>query len=637
MSVQLQEATAALRKYFGYESFRPGQQEVVEALLEGRDALALMPTGAGKSLCFQIPALLLKGVTLVISPLVSLMQDQVTALINAGVPAAYVIGSMFPFEQQEVLSRAQQGEIKLLYVAPERLENPEFLEAVARIDIALVAVDEAHCMSQWGHDFRPSYLRIRSFIEDMPTRPSVAAFTATATEAVRNDIVKHLDLHAPLRVVTSFDRPNLHFAVEQVPKKDKTERVFKFIAAHPKESGIVYCATRNSVDELWQDLCDEGVRATRYHAGLSPAERNRNQRDFINEDAPIIVATNAFGMGIDKSNVRWVLHYNMTGTLEAYYQEAGRAGRDGEPAECLLLWCNGDIHTQEFFINNDSCEETSGEKLDAAMLESVRTRKRHLLTQMANYCHITTCLRAHILDYFGESYGTAGLEVSHAGGANCGNCSNCTGDTELVEVTDDARSVMRCVQEMRGRFGRVMCVRVLRGSKESSVLDARLNNLKCYGILKRPERYVRNLIDLLLVEGYLTLTTGDYPLLVLGPRAREASSENPDFHFYMRMDVHKTTRKSKSKTSAKTKLAVADLSDADKGLFESLRALRKTIADETNVPPYIVFSDATLRSMCAIKPKTREEFLQVSGVGELKLLRYGERFMAEIQSWAAAQ
>ena len=619
------QALSALQEHFGYEAFRPGQQGVVEAILERRDALAVMPTGAGKSVCYQVPGIVLGGLALVVSPLVSLMGDQVRALLDAGVRGAYLNSTLTPGQQATVLRRALAGAYQIMYVAPERLADPRFLEFAREAGIPLVAVDEAHCVSQWGQDFRPSYLTIGDFIAQLPQRPVVAAFTATATERVRRDIVRLLDLRSPYEVVTGFDRPNLYFGVERMEPKRKLAWIGNYAPAHPADSGIVYCSTRKDTDKVHAALVSAGVRAARYHAGMSAADRAESQRAFIADDAPVMVATNAFGMGIDKSNVRYVIHHNMPGSIEAYYQEAGRAGRDGEPSTCMLLWSDSDVSTCRFFIEQESGnEELSPEEADA-----VRSSRRRLLEAMVGYCHTTGCLRRYILNYFGEDAGAADARPA---GAGCANCSNCAGEFESMDVTDTARAVMRCVQELHGRFGKGMVVDVLRGSKAAKVLDLRLDEAASYGAVDASAVQVKEVIELLAAGGYLVITEGTYPVVGLGPRAREVAEEG--FSLSMKRVLRKPERtRSAAGGSHVFGSSGAPANDADLELFERLRVLRKRLADEAGKPPYIVFSDAALRDMCAKRPATNEEFLEVSGVGATKLARYGEAFLSEIAAF----
>ncbi len=615
-------ATEILREQFGYEAFRPGQQKLIDAILGGQDAVGIMPTGAGKSLCYQIPALVLPGITLVISPLVSLMHDQVRALVENGIPAAYLNSQLSPAQQEEVLRRALTGAYKLFYIAPERLDDPRFQMFAAQVPLSLVAVDEAHCVSQWGQDFRPSYLGIAAFIDQLPYRPPVTAFTATATPRVADDIERLLALRQPLRVVTGFDRPNLRFEVHQLTEKRKLARTAARALANPNDSGIVYCSTRKDVERVQEALVEAGVRATRYHAGLANREREANQRAFVNDDALVMVATNAFGMGIDKSNVRYVIHHNMPGSLEAYYQEAGRAGRDGEPADCLLFWNDADIATCRFFIEQDS----ENEALTAEEAEIVRASQRRRLAAMAGYCMTTECLRATILRYFGEAIAES----------SCSNCSNCSGSIDAVDVTLTARSIMRCVHELRGRYGKSLVADVLRGSTSEKVRQFGLERAKTYGILNESSPTIKEIIELLVVGEYLEISEGRYPIVGLGPRAREAATDK--FRLYMKRarKESKPPKERAAKRSASSAPATLE-TDAQRELFECLRRLRKRLADEEGVPPYVVFSDAALRGMCMALPQTDEEFLAVNGVGNVKLQRYGSIFIQEIARFADMQ
>lgn len=594
-----------LRRYFGYTAFRNGQETIVDALLAGRDALCVMPTGAGKSICYQIPALLLPGVTLVISPLISLMQDQVESLTQAGVRAAYLNSTLTPAQYARALRNMAEGAYKIVYVAPERLSTEGFRSVCEKLPISLVAVDEAHCVSQWGQDFRPDYLRIAAFVESLGSRPVVGAFTATATKAVRADMASLLALQDPVCVTTGFDRPNLYFGV-QTPHS-KPLALLELLEARRDRCGIVYCATRKAVEEVEALLRDKGFSATRYHAGLSEAERRRNQEDFVFDRKSVMVATNAFGMGIDKSNVSFVIHYNMPKNIESYYQEAGRAGRDGSPADCILLYSPQDVRTNRFLIENSE----PNPELDAETQEAVQKREYERLRQMTFYCTTTDCLRAFILRYFGEQ--TAEY---------CGNCSSCAAGSAVVDASVPAQQVLSCVARTGQRFGRNMISDILRGSESEKILRAGLEKQSTYGLMRdRKDWEVRRLLDALLVQGVLVQTEGQYPSLRLAPAARGILLGERKFE--MRVPV----------APEKPKAAQAGEPEPDMELFGLLKKLRGKLAATAGVPAYVVFTDAALRDMCARKPQTEQEFLKVSGVGERKAARYGQVFLEEIRRY----
>ncbi len=598
-----------LKRYFGYDAFRPGQGEVVRALLEGRDALCVMPTGAGKSLCYQVPALLLSGVTLVVSPLISLMKDQVAALNQVGVRAAYLNSSLTPRQFALALENARQGLYRVIYVAPERLETPAFQDLCREIAVPLVAVDEAHCVSQWGQDFRPSYLRIRDFVESLPARPALGAFTATATPEVRDDIRDLLGLQDPFCVATGFDRPNLRFAVENVPQREKTNALLRLLREQKGRSGIVYCLARRTVEEVCEALRARGIAATRYHAGLSDAERRQNQDDFLYDRAEVMVATNAFGMGIDKSNVAFVIHYNMPKNLESYYQEAGRAGRDGSNAVCTLLYSGQDVRLNAFLIE----KEEENPLLTEEQARAVRDGMREGLRRMARYCTTGDCLRGYILRYFGEK-----------AGERCGNCSNCDEENQrTVDAGEDARAAIRCVQELGERYGRTLVQEVLRGSGAARVQALGLQHCASFGALRgRALPAVRTLLDALLDREALESSGGEYPVLRLGPRAQEILDGAP-----VRLRVRDEAPQEDAPRRRRDAQRAPGGEAVDEALLAELKALRNRLAAEAHVPAYVVFSDATLRDMCAKRPATPEEFLEVSGVGEYKLRRYGREFL----------
>ena len=630
-------ALDALNRYFGYDSFRPGQSGIVSAILAGRDVLGVMPTGAGKSICYQIPAAILPGVAIVISPLISLMRDQVDALNDVGLPAAFINTTQTPDEQDLVFAQALSGQIKLLYVAPERLETERFRNFAVRVPISLVAVDEAHCVSQWGQDFRSSYLGIGEFIAGLPTRPTVAAFTATATERVRRDIVSILGLHTPSITVTGFDRPNLYFDVISMPRKGKASWVASYIASHPDESGIVYCATRKETEALAEslnsavaelraaggaDVSDIGTIAVAYHGGMSADAREKAQRDFVTDRVPVVVATNAFGMGIDKSNVRFVIHHNMPESIEAYYQEAGRAGRDGEPSRCTLLWNESDIVTRRRLLDSDY----ENERLTPEEQEAVRASKRRLLDAMVGYCRTTDCLHAYMTRYFGETAGAA----AKTDGKCVGGCANCEHTFETIDVTDIARAISRCVHDVNQHVGSGKIVKVLRGSKAQDLSYLNPESLPSFGMLDEvPEARIRDVLSQMATDGFLTIAEGRLPIVGFGPRAAETVA--PEFHYDIKKIKRADARARRTPDVSTPAVGSYVPDDGDEALFQKLRALRLDIARELGKPPYIVFSDKTLRDMVRVKPITDDQFLAVNGVGESKLKQYGERFMAAIR------
>ena len=630
-------ALEALNRYFGYDSFRPGQSGIVSAILTGHDVLGVMPTGAGKSICYQIPAAILPGVAIVISPLISLMRDQVDALNDVGLPAAFINTTQTPDEQDLVFAQALSGQIKLLYVAPERLETERFRNFAVRVPISLVAVDEAHCVSQWGQDFRSSYLGIGEFIAGLPTRPTVAAFTATATERVRRDIVSILGLHTPSITVTGFDRPNLYFDVVKLETKYKAAWVARYVADHPDESGIVYCATRKETEALAEslnsavaelraaggaDVSDIGTIAVAYHGGMSADARGKAQRDFVTDRVPVVVATNAFGMGIDKSNVRFVIHHNMPESIEAYYQEAGRAGRDGEPSRCTLLWNESDIVTRRRLLDSDY----ENERLTPEEQEAVRASKRRLLDAMVGYCRTTDCLHAYMTRYFGETAGAA----AKTDGKCVGGCANCEHTFETIDVTDIARAVSRCVHDVNQHVGSGKIVKVLRGSKAQDLSYLNPESLPSFGMLDEvPEARIRDVLSQMATDGFLTIAEGRLPIVGFGPRAAETVA--PEFHYDIKKIKRADARARRTPDVSTPAVGSYVPDDGDEALFQKLRALRLDIARELGKPPYIVFSDKTLRDMVRVKPITDDQFLAVNGVGESKLKQYGERFMAAIR------
>ena len=596
-----------LQRVFGYSAFRGGQAALIDAQLSGRDAFGIMPTGGGKSLCYQIPALLLDGVTLVVSPLISLMRDQVMALKNAGVAAAYINSSLTPAQIRLVYRNIQSGMYKIIYVAPERLLTDGFLEAIQARKVSLVTVDEAHCISQWGQDFRPSYLKIVDFLNILSPRPVVSAFTATATEAVRQDIAQILQLRDPLRIVTGFDRPNLRFEVQK--PKQKLPALIALVRQNSDKAGIVYCATRKAVEEVCDNLQQNGIAATRYHAGLPDEERRDNQEDFLYDRKTVMVATNAFGMGIDKSNVSYVIHYNMPQSLESYYQEAGRAGRDGADAECILLYAPGDVQTAKYLIQHPAL---AGELTPE---EQARKQRQDLerLDVMVNYCKTQNCLRGFILDYFGQAHE-----------AFCGNCSNCGGDMEERDITDEARLILSCVQRMNARLGYSLgltsVVRTLLGSRDKRLLQLGLDSLSSYGVLRKLGRdTLRAMADSLEAQGYLT-TDPVHGGVSLTEQAQAVLFEGKTVS--MRMP-----RKQEAAP------VIAPSAGTYPELLAMLKALRWKIAMRESVPAYIIFSNATLEDMARKAPTTLEDFAKVSGVGSVKVKRYGEGFVDAITDY----
>ena len=606
-----------LKRYFGYDTFRNAQETLIDNILEGKDTLGIMPTGAGKSLCYQIPALLMDGITLVISPLISLMKDQVGSLNQAGIHAAFLNSSLTVNQYYKALSFAKQGRYPIIYVAPERLVTEEFLDFALNSNIVMVAVDEAHCVSQWGQDFRPSYLKIVEFIKRLPKRPIVSAFTATATKEVRDDIIDILELQSPMVITTGFDRRNLYFGVMTV--KDRYSAIKNYLEIHNSDSGIIYCLTRKQVEEVCENLIKDGFLATRYHAGLSDEERRKNQDDFIYDRIPIMISTSAFGMGIDKSNVRFVLHYGMPKNIESYYQEAGRAGRDGEPAECILYYSSRDVITNQLFIDNNQ----DNIELDEVTRAIVKERDRERLKKMTFYCFTNECLRDYILKYFGE-YGSN----------YCGNCSNCLTQFEQVDVTEIARALISCVESSRQRYGTTVIIDTVHGANTAKIKSYRMNENPYYSVLSKVPTYrIRQVLNYLQLEEYLFVTSDDYAVVKLGVKAKEIDNKQIIMKLAKESDRETKEVKSKSKKSKADILGKEQFTKNEESLFEKLRGLRTEIAREEKVPPYIVFSDKTLTHMCIVKPKSKQEMLKVSGVGEFKFEKYGERFLSCIEKF----
>ena len=597
-----------LKHYFGYDSYREGQEGIIDALLAKQDVLAIMPTGAGKSICYQIPALLFDGITLVISPLISLMKDQVAALTQVGIPAAYLNSSLTSTQQYQVLENARLGQYKIMYVAPEQLTTDRFLNFSRSVDVDFISVDEAHCVSQWGQDFRPGYLQIHEYIQQLPKRPIVGAFTATATEVVKHDISQLLQLQSPYEVTTGFDRKNLSFTVTK--PKDKFEYVRVFVDKHHTESGVIYCQSRKNVEDVCDRLNELDFEATRYHAGLSADERKRNQDQFVNDEKKIMVATNAFGMGIDKSNVTYVIHYNMPKNMESYYQEAGRAGRDGSDSQCILLYSGRDVVTNQYFIDNNA----DNDKLSEEEREVFKKHEQERLKRMSFYCFTQDCLRHYILNYFGE-------KSPHY----CGNCSNCLNNFEKIDVTIPAQKIISCVKRLRENFGVKVVIDVLRGSKQKRIIDLKLDHLSTYGLMKdTSENQIRQMIEFMLAEGYLEQEGDKYPVLKLGFRAYDLLQ--PEASLKMNLVKERDVPKAKS-TQVKDDVK-------NPALFAELQVLRRRHADEQRVPAYVVFTDASLREMTSRLPQTDEEFLAIPGIGEAKLEKYGDDFLGAIKEFA---
>lgn len=594
----MRQALAELKKHFGYDSFKKGQDELVKSILEGKDVLGVMPTGAGKSVCYQLPASMMEGVTLVVSPLISLMKDQADALNQIGIPAALINSTLSAKELNETFRGIAEGRYKMVYVAPERLESERFHRLVQELRIPLVAVDEAHCVSQWGHDFRPSYLAVGRLLEWITPRPVLAAFTATATDVVKEDIIRQLGLRNPVRVTTGYARDNLSFHV--VKGADKKDYIARYLRSRPKDSGVIYASTRKEVEELHRYLSRLGVSVGRYHAGLSDEERSKNQELFLYDVIKVMVATNAFGMGIDKSNVRYVIHYNLPKNIESYYQEAGRAGRDGEPGECVLLFAPQDIMTQKFLI-----EQGEG--------DPARKKQDYSnLNDMVDYCHTTECLQRYIVQYFGDPSAEP-----------CGRCSSCTDDRELHDITLEAQKIFSCVVRMRQRFGITMTAKVLKGSGDAKIKQFGFDQLPTYGVMKQAkEKDIAGLINVLVADGYLMLTDSQYPVLALTQKAK-AVLEGAERVFHRVAVV-------KESGAGEDRLASA----GDEALFEQLRSVRRGFAEKERVPPFTIFHDATLRDMCVRLPRSESEMLAVKGVGQHKFAKYGEAFLKAIREYA---
>ena len=596
-----------LKQHFGYDGFRPGQEKVVSAILNKCDSLAIMPTGAGKSLCFQIPAIIMDGITLVISPLISLMQDQVKQLVQNGIPAAYVNSSLSVNQMNKVMENAVANKYKIIYVAPERLETFDFTKFAKEADISMVAVDEAHCVSHWGQDFRPSYLNIATFVQDLPNRPILSAFTATATSMVKNDIIRLLRLNDPFELTTGFNRKNLYFEVRK--PKDKQSDLEAYLQENIGKNGIVYCSTRKTVEDVTARLNKKGFDAVPYHAGMTQDERTKSQEDFLYDRVPVIVATIAFGMGIDKSNVSYVVHFNMPKSIESYYQEAGRAGRDGSPAECVLFFSYQDIVINKFLIEKTDPENT----LSDAELQEVKARDYKRLREIEDYCNSLHCLRHYILDYFGDT-----------GDRECDNCSNCQNGSEKEDATVESQKILSCIIRMKERFGIAHLVSVLQGARTEKVRSRRHDRLSTFGIMSdESQDKIRHILRFLIQQGYINSVGDRYPVLEPTDKAREIL--NGEISIFVPVMPEIEISKTKKASRDKFKSAIID-----EKLFNELKKLRQKIAVEENVPAFMIFSDASLRDMCIRLPRDNSEFLQVSGVGEAKLRKYSEAFLKVI-------